>query len=128
MRPLNRGLTFVLCAVLLAASSGCSLNDLPIDQTVTKHLDVVTKAISKDSTLLIQDVSPRVGKAATFRDSDDGAEWTIVGSCADAATVEAASTVEVAVIPTSAFTKEVEIEFSEGKFDSSVACDGREYR
>lgn len=130
MRPLKSVLALTLGAVVLFSSSGCSPKEVQVqvNGTAGKLLDVVTSAISKNATLLVQDASTRVGKAATYKEGDDGSNWTIVGLCADAETIEAAKTIEVAVIPTSSASKEVEEDIKQGKFKSTVACDGLKYR
>lgn len=99
-----------------------------MDQAVGKHVDVVSTHLSDETTLLVQDVSPRVGEDASYKGDDSGADWTIVASCGDAATVDSSSVVEIAVIRSTAYSGEVEKDVNGGKFNLAVSCDGRNYR
>lgn len=95
---------------------------------VGKSLETVNDIVTDQTTLLVQDVSPRVGEVAAFEDPDAGDEWSVVAACADSTKIENAKTVEVAVIPKSAYTEAVKAEVKAGEFDDAVACNGLKYR
>lgn len=98
-----------------------------VSEAVGLPLSSVTIEIPEMSTLLIQDVSPRVGRESTYRSGNDD-NWIVVASCADNARLGDASIVEVAVIPKAAYTATVREEVARDDFVSAVSCDGRPYR
>lgn len=77
--------------------------------------------------MLIQDVSPRVGREASYRDHRRNG-WIVVASCADSEDIGSATAIEVAVIPERTYSETVRAEIAEGLFADAVTCDGLSYR
>lgn len=76
-----------------------------------------------DLTRLVQDVSVAVDLEPTFDGSQlDSGAWTIVAACADVADVRKASVLEVAVVPSDAFSPSVAGQVAAGDFDDTVTC------
>lgn len=100
---------------------------MEIGDAVAKPLAVVVDEVPETTTLLIQDVSPRVGRAAAYW-SGHYAGWTVIASCADGLRLDDSSVVEVAVIPSESFTKSVEKEVARDEFRDAVDCEDRPYR
>lgn len=128
MRPL--GALLASFAGLLATTlvlTGCSAG-LDTTDGVGKDLAVVSEAMPEQSTLLIQDASPRVGEEATYSDASDQQQWVVVAICADAEQLKDTTSVEVAIILKDSFTKTIKAELADGNFDDAVACEGRSFR
>ncbi|KAB1867575.1 hypothetical protein [Microbacterium algeriense] len=113
---------------LAAAVTGCAMSSLPIAETVGKSLEEVSEHVGDTTTLLTQDVSPRVGLEATYQQGGDDTAWIVVASCADDAVVDSATMAEVAVIPKRAYTAEVRSEIADDDFADAVSCDGLSFR
>lgn len=120
----------ILGAASLAAVlglTGCLEPRLPVDKTVGKPLSAVDDVLPETSLLLIQDTSPRVGRAASYYDGD-GRSWIVVSSCADSEDVDTATAMEVAVIPSTTYTDAVRSDVADGSFLDAVTCDGLMFR
>ena len=128
MRAVKRkcaGIALALVATL--ASSGCGVvSSTTVSDAPGKSLEFVEDRLQPDVTLLIQDVSPRVGLAASYGLGDDGL-WTVVALCADSAVLDNATSVEVAVVPQRAVDVAVRNLIRDGAFRAAVDCDGRDY-
>jgi hypothetical protein len=106
---------------------GCATPGLSIEETVGMSLPRIDDHVAETSTLLVQDVSPRVGEDASYSMNNQSA-WVVVASCADAVVVDDASETEVAVIPERTYTDDVREQIADGAFADAVACDGLSYR
>lgn len=127
VRPVSRRAGVAVVLVSALGLVGCSVPSMEVSEAVGLPLSNVTIEIPETSTLLIQDVSPRVGLESTYRSWDDD-NWIVVASCADSANLGDASIVEVAVIPKAAYTSTVREDLAGDRFESAVSCDGRSYR
>lgn len=127
-RALIRLLACAPAVALAAAATGCAMSSLPIAETVGKSLEEVSEHVGDTTTLLTQDVSPRVGLEATYQQGGDDTAWILVASCADDAVVDSATMAEVAVIPKRAYTAEVRSEIADDDFADAVSCDGLSFR
>ena len=113
---------------MAAGITGCATSSLPIDETVGKSLEEISEHVGDTTTLLTQDVSPRVGLEATYQEGGDDTAWIVVASCADDAVLDSATMAEVAVIPLRAYTAEARSEIADDAFADAVSCDGLSYR
>lgn len=100
---------------------------MEIGNAVGKPLAVVVEEVPETTTLLIQDVSPRVGREAAYW-SGHHAGWTVIASCADGLRLDDSSIVEVAVIPSESFTNAVQRDVARDEFLTAVDCEDRPYR
>jgi len=105
--------------------TGCSTATTP-SAFVGDELESVTHARSDGSELLTQDASPRVDLPARYDGDEEG--WTVVAICSSASSIEASESIEVAIIPTSAFGDEAKLALQEGHYADAVDCDGRPFR
>jgi hypothetical protein len=105
--------------------TGCGTATTP-SAFVGDGLVSVANARSDDSELLTQDASPRVNLPATYVGNEEG--WTVVAICSSASSVEASESIEVAIIPTSAFDEDAKLAMQEGRYADAVDCDGRPFR
>lgn len=119
----------VACGVLALAIVGCSGEQpAPVGEALGRTLEDVTALAPRDAGFLIQDSSPRVGRAASFSLGTSNPEgWTVVAICADAEDLRDAEAVEVAVIPSETYP-EVAGQVDDGDFRDLVTCDGLAYR
>lgn len=118
-----------LALCLYASLAGCAAQaQMATNDAVGRSLTLVADQVLEASTLLIQDVSPRVGVPASFSDAAGYDEWVVVAACADAADLRSASTVEVAVIPQVSYTTGVRSAVRHDEFVDAVSCDGRAFR
>lgn len=127
MRSLTGWSLFALLFLAAFGLAGCSDPSMEVSAAVGAPLSSVTVEIPETSTLLIQDVSPRVGREATYRSGNDD-NWVVVASCADNANLGDASIVEVAVIPKAAYTSTVREEVARDRFVSAVSYLGLSHR
>lgn len=109
--------------VIAGALSGCSpaadpnACDADASTFVDKSLEDFASCVQDDTTLIIQDASPRVGEEATFRDVEgERGRWIVVASCSNDEDWRLATVVEVAVIPTPHVSGEAD-------FGDAVVCD-----
>jgi hypothetical protein len=113
----------VLLAVLAASCSSTSL-DTPHD-LLGQPLDLAKESFPVEATVIVQDASPRIGLDPTFRDGLSDDQWIIVGACSTGESIDASDLVEVAVVPTRAFSSDVEREMAQGAFRAAVtSCRG----
>jgi hypothetical protein len=121
---------------LLAALMGCaSAADSEVTPSpsspgafLNQQLSVLTEVMPDDNAgLLVRDLSPEVGKDASYNDNviNKGA-WRIVGICASATPIgDLGNDVEVGVVPYDASLKKVEVAEVKGTFKSYLTCEGR---
>jgi hypothetical protein len=101
-RILIAGIVLGAAAPLLACSASVDESCAgSLDQYVGQSLAAFSDCIDEESTLIIQDVSPLVGEAASFRDEEGRQNWIVVAGCSSDEDWRTAETVEVAVIPRS---------------------------
>lgn len=92
-------------------------------------LSSLNRSASDHTGLLIQDSSPRVGERASFElSTSNPKEWVIVAICADDPEVNSAESVEISIIPKSAYTATVKSEVKAGDFRDAVTCEDLTYR
>ncbi|MFC8597473.1 hypothetical protein [Isoptericola sp. NPDC057191] len=103
--------------MLLAACEGP--DELSVKDAPGQTLDVVNEHVPDDASFVIQDVSPVVGVAASFDESNTD-EWTLLAACADAQVIDQAATIEVSVVPSSRVTNEVRSKIEAREFGETV--------
>ncbi|TQJ30467.1 hypothetical protein [Microbacterium sp. SLBN-146] len=99
-RILIAGILLSTVASLVACSASADESCAgSLDQHFGESLAALSDCIDEESTLVIQDVSPLVGEAASFRDDESRQNWIVVAGCSSDEDWRTAETVEVAVIP-----------------------------
>ena len=115
---------------LMVTATACSgAPTVKTGEAVGKRLSWVNDVASTDTEFLIQDSSPRVGEPASFNlSTSNPKEWVIVAICADDPEVNSAESVEISIIPKSAYTATVKSEVKAGDFRDAVTCEDLTYR
>ena len=121
--------TAVVVIALLLFASACS-TDAPSSyrgpsDLLGLALETARSSFPEDATVLIQDVSPVVELDASYQDGVADDRWTVVSACSSADLIADSDLVEVAVIPSGAFTPAVEERMNDGEFrDAVTSCEG----
>jgi hypothetical protein len=116
-------------ALVLISMSGCGAEpDLAPRDLVGEPLELLTSAITEQTTLLVQDVSVVVGRAPTYDENEDASAWEVVAACSDHESIAQSVVVEVAVVPASAMTAGLEERLRAGELDDAVSCEGLPFR
>lgn len=127
-------LSRVAAAVSVIVASGLTLaacstapQTLSPSELIGRSLDSFTELAGVNLEILIQDASPRIGRAASYQAPND-AGWVIVAACSSSGSVLASASVEVAVIPADGYTTGVESDVRAGEWLDAVDCEGRAFR
>ena len=111
----------------LVVLTGCApaSQEVTVEETVGRPLTFLDGKLGQDAGLLVQDVSPRVGISAAYREGVDPEYWMIVASCSDTDDIRRATSLEVAVVP---LIRVDEAKALGDDLANTVDCDGRPHR
>ena len=111
--------------LLLSSCTASDASDASPHDLLGKTLEDARSSFPDDTTVIIQDASPRVGRAASYRDELNDGGWTIVSACSSAELLSDSESIEVAVIPTGSLTSAISQRIEDGDFrDAVTGCDG----